>query len=824
MKQRLILSSIVLILLTFGFNGLFNYTTIDEYSLEVMSERYGVFLEDFKRHVENGQHFGKQISNFEGINRLLADVRTRVIAMHIGDDSENPMNRDAFAGADIHFSLIGKDKRIFATTDQKRVGDPAPTDVKIEFNDIAFQQVGSQDRAYTSNQDRFIVTEPLYDSKGQWSATMLLDVPSFHIKNTRDRLVESLLLPFTLIVTVSAIFLVLLLSFSQVQDPNQIGKVKKRAIAYIFIVFCTGQLMCSGLFTLKLIDSFAQNIRQDNRLVATGVRDDIRRFLNTGIGIERLNGMDGYIQTVLHDTKQADSLQVKITWAKEIAGAVRNEDVSPALSWFDKLWQRYVLTSKATVEPLLTGEFPQAIIEVIPSMNYFHDQIGAIFLDSITIFVISMLLFGELLLLAITLSQVSSRKDKKSHSTLIHYSVMRPAAFLFLFGIDISISFLPLHMERLSASLWGLSRDVIMGIPISVEFLFVGISILLAGVWLDRRGWHEPFISGVLLSAIGGLYSWIAPDALHFILSRAVVGIGYGLALMASQGFVITFSDSQSKARGLASLFAGIYAGSICGGATGGMLADRLSYESVFLCGAVILFGVALYVIVFMRGSFHKPQPQVVIQPKPDIKRVRQGRPLFNFIFNRSVLGLVLFSSLPASIAAVGFLNYFSPIYLNRLGVSQSNIGRVLMIYGICMIYLGPFISRYVDSSIRKKYYIFFGCILGCSAFLMFQVFQGIVAATVSVGLLGLSNCFILASQSAYALKLDVTSELGEGKAIGIFRSTSRLGQMLGPIMFGWVIVSTNITQGITYIGMAYFVTALLFLIIAQNDRKFAMA
>ena len=57
----------------------------------------------------------------------------------------------------------------------------------------------------------------------------------------------------------------------------------------------------------------------------------------------------------------------------------------------------------------------------------------------------------------------------------MHYQTMRPAAFLFLFGVDICISFLPLYMERLYVPLPGLSKDIVIGIPISVRMLFTGI-------------------------------------------------------------------------------------------------------------------------------------------------------------------------------------------------------------------------------------------------------------------------------------------------------------------------------------------------------------
>jgi predicted MFS family arabinose efflux permease len=398
----------------------------------------------------------------------------------------------------------------------------------------------------------------------------------------------------------------------------------------------------------------------------------------------------------------------------------------------------------------------------------------------------------------------------------VHYGLMRPAAFLLLFGYDMSISFLPLHTEKLYTPLFGLSKDVIMGLPISVEFFLVGVCILVAGVWLDRRGWHEPFLAGITLTVVGTLYSWGAPDVLHFIISRGIAGGGYGLALMASQGFVIEYTDNKSKAQGLAYLFAGIYAGSLCGGATGAMLADRFDYNSVFFAGAVILFSVVVYCFIFMHKGMHRPQARV---PTPIPSSVSVNK-VTGFLSNRIVLSLIFFSSLPAAIAVVGFLNYFSPIYLNRIGASQSTIGRILMIYGICLIYIGPVISRYVDASNKKRLYIFMGCLLGSMAFLTFNVFEGLIAAAVAVLLLGLSSSFVLASQSAYTLRLKVTEELGAGKSIGIFRSTSRGGQVLGPIVFSWLILATNINDGITYFGLAYLGFAVIFLLFTMKDKK----
>ncbi len=142
------------------------------------------------------------------------------------------------------------------------------------------------------------------------------------------------------------------------------------------------------------------------------------------------------------------------------------------------------------------------------------------------------------------------------------------------------------------------------------------------------------------------------------------------------------------------------------------------------------------------------------------------------------------------------------------------------MLFGIRLALIGPSIGCYVDGLAGKKLPIFVGSVLGGLAFLSFSVLQGVAAATVAVVLLGLSNSLVLSSQSAYLLKLEVTRDLGDGKALAIFRATSRIGQMLGPIIFAWLIVAVDIHDGVIYFGLAYMVTALLFWMLTSGESE----
>jgi len=288
---------------------------------------------------------------------------------------------------------------------------------------------------------------------------------------------------------------------------------------------------------------------------------------------------------------------------------------------------------------------------------------------------------------------------------------------------------------------------------------------------------------------------------------------------MASQGFVIDNTNGRTKAQGLAHLFAGLYAGSICGGAAGGIVAERYGYRVTFLLGAVMTGMVIAYALGLMRGAMRQRprEAESAVVPGENPQR------LVRFLFNRSVVALTLFSSLPASIAVVGFLNYFAPVYLHGLGASEGTIGKLLVIYGICLIYCGPIMGRYADCSQNKRRVIFVGCLLGSAAFLAFGALQGVVAAAVAIFLMGLSHSFILSSQSAYMLELTVTRELGPGKAMGIFRASSRFGQMIGPVVFAGLAMTGSVRAGVGLLGVLYAVLACAFVVVTRRGRPMGL-
>lgn len=58
-----------------------------------------------------------------------------------------------------------------------------------------------------------------------------------------------------------------------------------------------------------------------------------------------------------------------------------------------------------------------------------------------------------------------------------------------------------------------------------------------------------------------------------------------------------------------------------------------------------------------------------------------------------------------ARIAQVGVMSFALPLYLEAEGAAPASIGRIFMIYGVCVVYLGPLVARWVDwSGVRRPW------------------------------------------------------------------------------------------------------------------------
>jgi len=147
-------------------------------------------------------------------------------------------------------------------------------------------------------------------------------------------------------------------------------------------------------------------------------------------------------------------------------------------------------------------------------------------------------------------------------------------------------------------------------------------------------------------------------------------------------------------------------------------------------------------------------------------KKVRQmGRSAWKeCVYNFRGTGLLLFIAIPVAMTLVGILYYLTPLYLKKIGISQGSIGRVLMIYGLCIIYLGPLFSNLADKMQNKLFLVILTASMSAFAILPLVMWQGVWPLMLAVLLVGGANACGSGSLIVFFLEITSGVDLSEQK------------------------------------------------------------
>lgn len=814
MKSKLAIGSLVLLTVAFLVNTAFLRSALtDGYQVSEI-KRFLIPMESSSRAIEKS--FGNNNKRLSVADmREILNRQREAINSH-WEKLKGPDLNDGYQRASglVQLSIVLKSgSKLVTTASESPESDLSPVLVE-QILEIANGE-SSAGLEFVEDNESYYVPHLLFDNQGRWILSVVFQFQKAALRYTVAPRLGKHNIP-TLLIGFFSVFVVLSIYFLLAFN-NRVNRKKDFVVDFVSIMLVS--LLCSLLvnaviFERQILAASVNNARDTTTEISTRLSD---RLSLKKSGMDFASQKFGFSDTF----SRFDNFEAIILTNSQGKPVYRRQDSRGQNSGIESAVQTAVIgrlsENQFQVSEELDGinraKTPVGTAVIHISRDDIYRNWITMIIKGITILFITILVMVECLLLYLHLLVRRNKTNRAKSRYEVEF--VRPAMFLFLFAIDLSMSFVPLHMQSFDTEIFGLSRDIVLGLPISSEFLCAGIFLLVAGVWIDRHGWHIPYFVGLLVVGIGSLCSWLATDALMFILSRALVGVGYGLSLMSAQGLVVSNGGTRGRARGFASLFAGLYSGSICGAAAGAFLAERFGYEKVFFFGAIIVLVLILFSWRFMRSLIEQSESKSASKEKP--KHRIKLKPLLKFIGNPIFVALTVLSSLPASIAVAGFLHFFTPVYLDEIGARESTIGQVLILYGICLIYFGPSIGRMIDRSENKKYYMLTGGILGGLAFVTFNTDFGIASMVVSVFLLGLSSSFVLSSQSTMVLELKESRELGEGTALGIFRSISRLGQVVGPIIFGWVLLTGDLTDVINRLGYTYIGAMLILAIFVVN-------
>ena len=388
---------------------------------------------------------------------------------------------------------------------------------------------------------------------------------------------------------------------------------------------------------------------------------------------------------------------------------------------------------------------------------------------------------------------------------------IRQIAFLFYFASRLSSAFIPTMAKSLYNSGNGISADTAAGVPQSAEILLTCVAIFATTVLLEKKGWRPSFMWGINLVAAGTLLSGLSTTLLIFVIARAIVGLGYGFCWMTLRNLSLFGKNDKEQLLGFALLNAGIYAGMNCGASFGAILADVFGYKTVFIISATLTIFMSAFILRLENNLL--PERKVEKNYSADNKNANP----------RQVLTAVLFVILmiaPASIAA-SFITYYLPLLFDHLGKNVTDVGRAQMIYGVFVVYAGPYLSMLIanaEGKILKRVNYIYNLMISLSMFV--SGLGGVGFSFLGASLLGTADSFGFGVQNNYFLALPAVKKMGPSRSLSILSFIKKLLEMTGPFVFA-IAIASGYRYGIFLLSIIFLTMTVLYGVFSYfNDRN----
>ncbi|WP_432666858.1 MFS transporter [Wukongibacter baidiensis] len=755
-----ILSAIILLIVVLGFTGELNILAFEKNYTELLISNYAVLGNQTVDKIQYSLKYGKPLDNFYGMTELLKRNEDQSL------DIENI--RIILSNGEIIYDYSGQisDKTLDSTLFEE-----------IDFNTSTQQYISSL------HNEKYHIFLPIRDSENVFIASMDIVFDKKIVESKYSEYSSRLINYLIYLVILAAAILVV---FNRKIFVIENGKINKKVLLTSLIILLGCIQIFYGLINYVIFkDAYSQLANENANFITTIVKKDLESVISKGVSYDKLHNLEDYLEKILENTVDIDGIYLSSD--------------NKRLYSYSKEYSEHNSLSHWTYSLPLKSDYKGnsvSLSTVIHKTNI-NSKMKNIILDMITMIITSFFFTVELSLFLLMILNKKIDLDN-NHDCRVNTRAIRPLAFIVFTAIFMSTSFIPVVMKDLYTPIIGLSKDMVLGLPISFNFLCCGIATVLAGYTIENKGWKPVFLFGIILLAFGTFLSGISKGAVLFILARGIVGVGYGFSFMAMRGFVI--SEPSNKSEGFASLNSGINSGINCGVVIGAMLVDRIGYSNVFFVtvGIVVLGGIVS--ITYNNRLIRSVAKNKTVS-------------LVGFLTNKGIVSLFLFIVIPTAICNI-FLNYYTPLYMQSAGLSISNVSRAFLLNCLCVIYLGPILSNYFTKHFDHKKTIALSSIIFAGALFTFVVFGNLYGIYITAVLLGIADSFGPISHTNYLLDLNVTKRIGEGKALGYFSNVKKIGQMLGPMIFA--LVAPFGTSGVGIVGVIMVAGLLIFLAITK--------
>jgi len=590
----------------------------------------------------------------------------------------------------------------------------------------------------------------------------------------------------------------------------------------------TASILAVGAFAIGAFDRAVEpEMTNRTRLIGSIVRSEIQHALELGIPFDAIVGLDRYLSEILENFDEVDSISVTSTSGQTIAAIKRSAPQSILSNTL--LGEMIAFRQPTFALSILEGNERVGEIVVEISPLFVQTRLRDVFLDVMVIALIATLVAFELALAvavasvgkplgrvfrllneqregnflhrirpgglgglaraAVRLndhaqdlaerltalptavrSQISSATDAKVADgrplrlRLSDIGDIRMALFLFSVGTEIATAFLPLYARAAERPAW-LSAELAAAAPLLLYLFAVAMVSPFSGALARRFGPRRLFLASVPPAVLALAAMGFSDSAAGISLWRGVMAFFYATATIACQEYAVRASLGRASTRPFSVFAAVVYGGVFCGSALGGVLAGRFGFAAAFMVGAAITFLAGVLAMIAMRGRAGDP---VIAQPP-----ARQAQKRWVDI---RFLALLFGIAVPMNAATAIFIWYLTPLILASSGSGPAEIARVVMLYYLSAVLLGPTIVSASDGRSSPVALVVSGAFASGGVLMSLTLWSGFWAILSAVLGLGLSHTVMRAPLYALAAG-DISNS--DTRLAGL-RMIERVGAILG--------------------------------------------
>jgi MFS family permease len=374
-------------------------------------------------------------------------------------------------------------------------------------------------------------------------------------------------------------------------------------------------------------------------------------------------------------------------------------------------------------------------------------------------------------------TQFSLRRWRPDRLEFSFLNDVRLPLFLFAAADELPLAFFPLYTRAAENPLTWLDPGVVISLPLAGYLIAIVFGSPLARPLAERFGHRRLLLFAVAPTLLAHMGLYFSTNVIELVLFRTITGLGYAIATLSCQDYVLDAVLRKDRNRSLGLFTAALFSGIFAGTALGGVLADRLGQDTVFAvsAGLVLISGFLTYRLL---------PPRVGEDAAGAVGLGSYLPPIWRPLRSRQFAALVFGIAIPANILLQAFISFLVALELDALGASTADTGRILMTYFLAIAFVGPAAPHLFERRLHPSQVGLIGAVLSCACLCAFVVWPAQWSMLVAVAGAGIAHGMVRDPQVAIAMEIAERElfDLGSNTVLGCLRTLERLGSIIGLI------------------------------------------